>query len=451
MLELVLTQNSTFIIGPVAKLLGFVMQGIFWVLDKIGIPNIGLAIIIFTIVIYLCLLPLTIKQQKFSKFSAIMNPELTAIQNKYKGKNDQDSMMKMQEETKAVYAKYGVSPSGSCLQLLIQMPILFALYRVIYAIPAYVPQVKAAFSPLIDKLIYMEGSVEFMQTLSSAKNFTRQFSNKNFTFDTPEGINYISNTFIDVLNRATTSDWTALRNRFAFLGNDISNTINQLNRFNNFLGLNVAYSPWETIKSEWVSDSRNWWIIIAAVLLPVLAAATQWINLKLTPQANTNQDKKDQDNPMMSSMKMMNNMMPLMSAFFCFTLPIGLGIYWVAGAVIRSIQQVAINKYIDSMDMDEIIEKNNQKYQEKLKKKGVLTSGISQKITAAAANSNNTNNTKSSVKDAIKRASEIKADDSSNNEQKKSDYKPSEKKAGEKKSLADRVNMVKEYNERNNK
>ena len=117
MLELLLTQNSTFIIGPIAKLLGFIMQGIFWLLDKIGIPNIGLAIIIFTIVIYLCLLPLTIKQQKFSKMSAIMNPELTAIQNKYKGKNDQDSMMKMQEETKAVYAKYGVSPSGSCLQL----------------------------------------------------------------------------------------------------------------------------------------------------------------------------------------------------------------------------------------------------------------------------------------------------------------------------------------------
>ena len=90
MLDILLTQNSTFIIGPVAKLLGFIMQGIFWVLDKIGIPNIGLAIIIFTIVIYLALLPLTIKQQKFSKMSAIMNPELTAIQNKYKGKSDQD-------------------------------------------------------------------------------------------------------------------------------------------------------------------------------------------------------------------------------------------------------------------------------------------------------------------------------------------------------------------------
>ena len=295
MLDLVLTQNSFFIIGPVAKLLGFIMQGIFFLLDKIGIPNIGLAIIIFTIVIYLCLLPLTIKQQKFSKFSAIMNPELTAIQNKYKGKNDQDSMMKMQEETKAVYAKYGVSPSGSCLQLLIQMPILFALYRVIYAIPAYVPQVKAAYTTLINKLVYMNGSAEFMQTLSSAKYFSKQFNNKNFTYETAEGIQYISNTFIDVLNRASTKDWVALRERFSILGEDISNTIATLNRYNLFLGLNIAYSPWETIKLQWASDYKNWWIIIAAVMVPVLAAATQWLNLKLTPQASNPNGGNDQD------------------------------------------------------------------------------------------------------------------------------------------------------------
>lgn len=124
------------------------MNGIFWVLDKIGIPNIGLAIIIFTIVIYLLLMPFTIKQQKFSKLSAKMNPELQAIQKRYEGKKDNDSMMAMQQETKAVYAKYGVSPTGSCVQMLIQMPILFALYRVFMNVPAYVNQVKEAFFPI---------------------------------------------------------------------------------------------------------------------------------------------------------------------------------------------------------------------------------------------------------------------------------------------------------------
>ena len=107
MYSVILTQNDGVILGPIAKLLGIIMNGIFIMLDKIGIPNIGLAIILFTIVIYLILMPLTIRQQKFSKLSAKMNPEIQAIQAKYKGKKDNESMMRMNEETKAVYAKYG--------------------------------------------------------------------------------------------------------------------------------------------------------------------------------------------------------------------------------------------------------------------------------------------------------------------------------------------------------
>ena len=110
MTGIVLTKYSGFILGPIARVLGVLMEGIFNILNIIGIPNIGLSIIIFTIVIYLLMMPLTIKQQKFSKLSAKMNPELQAIQAKYKNKKDNDSMMAMNEETRAVYAKYGVSP-----------------------------------------------------------------------------------------------------------------------------------------------------------------------------------------------------------------------------------------------------------------------------------------------------------------------------------------------------
>ena len=121
---MLLTKSTTFIIGPVATLLGYIMNGIFWVQSQIGIESIGLCIILFTIVIYMLLMPLTIKQQKFSKLQSKMNPELQAIQKKYKDKRqDQAAMMKMNEETQAVYQKYGVNPMGSCLQLIIQMPI----------------------------------------------------------------------------------------------------------------------------------------------------------------------------------------------------------------------------------------------------------------------------------------------------------------------------------------
>ena len=88
MYGILLTSYQGAILGPIAKIEGLLMNGIFILLDKIGIPNIGLAIILFTIVIYMLLLPLTIKQQRFSKLSIKMQPEVQAIQNKYKNKKD---------------------------------------------------------------------------------------------------------------------------------------------------------------------------------------------------------------------------------------------------------------------------------------------------------------------------------------------------------------------------
>lgn len=218
--SLLLTKSSTFIIGPVATLLGYLMDGIFRVLNAIGLPNIGLAIILFTIVIYMALLPLTIKQQKFSKLSAVMNPELQKIQAKYKNKKDNDSMVAMQNETQAVYKKYGVSPSGSCVQLLIQMPILFALYRVIYNIPAYVAQVKDAFFPLVDSLIGANAA-EYLQGTTAATQFASQFKSDNFVGNVGDTV---ANTFIDVLNRFSTADWNALGDQFPALSDQITST-----------------------------------------------------------------------------------------------------------------------------------------------------------------------------------------------------------------------------------
>ena len=96
MTGIVLTQVSTPIIGQAAWLLGKIMEGVYYVLDGVfGIQNIGVCIILLTIIVYSLMIPLTIRQQKFSKMTAVMNPELQKIQKKYKGKNDQVSMQKM--------------------------------------------------------------------------------------------------------------------------------------------------------------------------------------------------------------------------------------------------------------------------------------------------------------------------------------------------------------------
>ncbi len=426
---ILLTQNQGAIIGPIAKILGYLMEGIFYLLNMIGIPNIGLAIILFTIVIYLCLTPLTFKQQKFSKLQSKMSPEIQAIQAKYKNKKDNQSMMAMNQETKAVYAKYGVSASGSCVQLLIQMPILFALYRVIYAIPAYVAQVKEAFFPLVDKLIAQKGSAEFIKEFTNANMYAKQFENESFI----SGVTtYVQNTYIDVLNRASTADWLSLKTQYPSLSSDVDSTLSLLDRYNYFLGLNIANSPSFMIKNAF--ESGAYLAIIGALLIPVLAALTQWLNTKLMPApASSGNEQADQ---MAAQMKTMNMMMPLMSAFFCFTLPAGMGLYWIAGAVIRSVQQVVINKHIDKMDFDAVIEKNKEKAAKKIEKQKIQNEKMMQYANVSTRNIDV--NKKSDMSESEREAALKKA-----NEYYSKNAKPG--------SMAAKANMVKEYNEKNNR
>ena len=415
------------------------MEGIFNFLDLIGIPNIGLSIILFTIVIYLLLMPLTIKQQKFSKLSAKMNPELQAVQAKYKNKKDNESMMAMNAETQAVYAKYGVSPSGSCIQLLIQMPILLALYRVINAMPAYVGKIKEAFFPLVTNLITQQGSSEFLQGLKNAAMYVRQFSNEAFVEGAVENT-YVQNTYIDVLNRASTAEFASIVDKFPSLAGDVEHTLSYLNEYNNFLGINIGNSPSYMVSNAWNSpDGVQWLLIIAALIIPVLSAITQWVNTKLMPQAEPN-GQNDQQNSMAQSMKVMNTTMPIMSAFFCYTLPAGMGLYWIAGSVVRSIQQVVINKHIDKIDIDELIKKNEGKRIQKLEKAGIDPKTVNRNATLSTKNVNNS--------PASKKGKVMSQEEKEEAMRKSTEYYNKNAKPG---SLAAKANMVKQYNEKNNK
>ena len=221
-MDIILTQYSGAILGPIAKLLGWVMNGIYIVLDKIGIQDIGLTIIILTMIIYLCMLPLTIKQQKFSKLSQKMQPELQAIQKKYKNKTDAVSRQKMGEETQEVYNKYGVSPSGTCLQLFITFPILLALYRVIINVPAYVNGVKGVFSNLVNAIYTTDGFDKILTDYVDAgkiNNLTSKmvdFSAKDTTA--------VKNNIVDVLYKMPSDGWNFLQDKFGSLTDLIQTT-----------------------------------------------------------------------------------------------------------------------------------------------------------------------------------------------------------------------------------
>ncbi len=359
-----LTKSTMPIVNWVAEVLGWLMNGIY----SIGVHNLGLCIIIFTLVIYAFMTPLQIKQQKFAKMNAVMAPELQNIQKKYRGKKDQNSQLKMQEETMGVYEKYGVSPTGSCLQMLIQMPIFFALYQVIIKIPGYIGGIKDVFASAVSHITDVSGYSDIIF------QFVKDNAIKNSYI--PMSGKLSSDHVVDFLYSLSPAQWDKLADvdKFQGFADVLNQTADQLHPMQNFLGLNIADNPWALIQSGW--STQHYLLIFAAVLIPVLAWSTQVLNMKLVQTAsNTSNGTPSQ---METTMKTMNTFMPLMTAFICFTFPVGIGIYWIIGAVIRSVQQVVINRHLNNMNIDEFIQKNKAKMDKKKAKLGVTSQNISQ-------------------------------------------------------------------------
>ena len=415
------TKSGTPIIGQIAVVMGWIMNAIYKVLEAVGIQNLGLCIIIFSILIYLCMTPLQIKQQKFSKLSAIMQPEIQKIQKKYQGKKDQDSMMKMQEETQAVYQKYGVSATGSCVQLAIQMPILFALYQVIQNIPAYVGSVYNVFNGVCTKILAVDGFTDIINNFITDNKMTRV-----------RQVTENADSIVDFLYALSPSQWESLQNisQFSGFSDQISKTASEIQKMQTFGVLNIADQPLSYIKTGSLI------LIIAALAIPLLSWATQMLNLKLMPQAATQNGNND-NNAMASSMKTMNTVMPLMSAFFCFTFPVGLGIYWIASSVVRSIQQLLINRHLNKMNIDDLVNENMKKMEAKRAKEGLPPQKITNQAHQSARNINKIEkgmrgtdeaNRAKKVEEAYKNASHAKAG-----------------------SITAKANLVRDFEERNKK
>ena len=436
MTNILLTPYDGAILGPIAKVLGVIMDAIYMFMHNVfGIENVGLSIILFTIVIYTLMLPLTYKQQQFSKLSQAMQPELKAVQEKYKNKKDQNSQMAMSNETQMIYDKYGVSPMGSCGQLLIQMPILFALYRVFYNVPAYISAVRDKFIVIADDIMTYDGFADIMTKIQTDLKITLNVK-PDFVVSDTNTVDQVRNFIIDVIYKVPSIDSLVKPNAngdvyFESLDSVteiINSGVESFHEFNYFLGLNISDTPWNIITENFAS--KNFLLVFAALLIPVLAYVTQVLSIKLMPNANNNNG--NENDMMAQQMKMMNKTMPLMSLFFCFTLPVGLGIYWVISAAYRSVQQVTINKIIANMSLDDIIEKNKEKAKKKQEKRGVYEN----QIRDAAAMKTRTIESKANINNYAELDK-----DSYNNVNKT--YKPG--------SMAAKANMVRDYNEKNSR
>lgn len=370
------------ILSPIAWVLGKILNAIYNFVELFGIENIALCIILFTFVVKMLMLPLTIKQQRFTKLQSKISPELTKIQQKYKGKKDEESLRRQQAETQAVYSKYGASPMGGCLPLLISLPIMFALYRVIYAIPAYVTDVGNLYGSIADEVTkisgYKDSLIEFMTANSLTLTQTSSCSSSVVDLSVYETIprEYL----IDLFSKFNPSNWLSFFNDGVFskikdvsvVINDVSmpianisstmeistenlGVVNQIISTNGFFGLSILDRPvWNGI----------------SVLIPIFAVISQFIQGKLQTASNKGK-KAAADDPAQQTSRMMSTIMPILSGAFCLMLPIGVGIYWIASAVFTIIQTFFINKYLDKVSVDEMLEKNKEKNIKKQEKLGV--------------------------------------------------------------------------------
>ena len=391
---MVLTKAGS-ILGPIATVLGYIMDILFRFTDTFGIMNVGLCIILFTIVMKMLMLPLTIKQQKTTKLMAVISPEVQAIQRKYKGKTDTASQQKQNVEIQAVYDKYGTN------------------------IPAYVPSVRVYFDNVVTPLMQQP---DYASLLSGITNLTSALGGtaiENYDFAN-------ANKLVDMLYKFTTAQWGELEALFPSISGVIAENAAVVEQMNSFLGLNMAEAPG--------------WMPSFAWIIPILSALTQWLSAKLMSGRQA-QSASDSDSPMAQSMKTMNVTMPIFSAFICVTLPCGIGIYWIATSVVTILQQLAINSYMDKVDIDEMVKKNLEKANKKRAKKGLPPAKITQNATASLKTLKEEEEKEKAAEEAKKERIAKQIEES--NKLYNTDAKPG--------SIAAKAAMVQKYNEAHEK
>ncbi len=433
---LLLTKNTLNvpIFGPIWNLivsaLGIVMDWIYLFLESMGIPNIGLAIILFTLITRIILFPTSIGQQKSQRMMRLMQPEMKAIQDKYKNKTDNASMMAQQAEMRALYEKYGTSMTGGCLPLLLQMPIIFALYRIIMNIPAYVPNVKVIYQNVVDSIGVNDGVIATLTEFANNHDLgTALTQARNFGVEV-EGITLEaqSNYIVDFLYKLNPSQWTALSEVFTESADVINQAAQQAGTINSFLGLNLSTAP-----SAFGFVPNAYWLI------PICAAAAQWLSTKIMQsQTQSMSQGNDQSQQMMQSM---NIMMPIMTLWFTYTFAAGIGLYWIASSLFMLLQQLIMNWYFGRKSDDEMLSEAMEKANAKRAKKGLPP--IDEKSVEKQIKS-----MQEKQDSAEKKRLETIAKQQVKTKESSDYYNQNDPKPG---SLASKAQMVKKYNEKHEK
>ena len=273
------------IFEPLYKLFGAILK-FFYELSG----NYGVAIILFTLAVNIILLPLTWKQQKSTTKMQSIQPELKKIQQKYK--NDKE---KLNMEMMKLYKDNDINPMGGCLPLLIQLPIIFILYQIVYR-------------PLTCMLSMAPDAIEALKTTYNLHDYSAEIK-------------------IAALDPSINIDF-------------------------NFLGLNLSETP---------SFSNFHWLWLIPALAGITTFALSWLTTK---QSNARKTEKE-ENSTADTMQTMTKIMPLITVWFAFNFPAGIGFYWIMNNLFKMIQQIAVNKILSKEDPLVIEQGGNKKKKKK--------------------------------------------------------------------------------------
>lgn len=324
----------------ITRPMGFIIEHIYNL-----VTNYGLAIIIFTVIIKLLLMPLTVRSQKAMKKQQKIQPVIAELQKKYANEPEQ-----LQREMMKIYKENNISMTGGCLPLLIQMPILIGLYRVIQSPLTYLAGVDWSLESVGSEVLRLRDAM-----LGLGHNLG------NYAQATAETIQKSA--------QIQLSTWAEKIGTEGTLLEGVTSGVHPWTINFNFFGLDLANAPSAAFNYIMRADFSNW-RVIALLLIPALAVAASVISMKVTQaQSGQNQNKND-DSQAAQMSKTMNMMMPLMTLFFTVTLPAGLGLYWIISSVVQIIQQLALNYYFDKKGEEIVvtIPEKKQKHGKKRKK-----------------------------------------------------------------------------------
>lgn len=282
-----------------AKILGYVMKGCSW----LTLNNYVLALLLFALAMQLLLCPFGIKQQKNMVKQAKLRPKEMAIRNKYKGRNDQATLKKMQGEIMELYQKEGYSQLAGCLPMLLQLIIIFPIYQVVIR-------------PLEFITGFAKGTCEALyNALQLGENFAK---------DTIGQIRIISHLRANPEVVGTLSE--ELQGAISEVGGveELPNMV--------LFGTDLGMTPWDSFGTPF------WWLILVPILNLGFMYLSQFLSRKLSYQ---NPQAEQMNN---SSMKIMMYVLPLMTMFITFQFAAAIGIYWIFRTILSIAQQFIFYK-----------------------------------------------------------------------------------------------------------